>query len=451
MSNPGTLRPRLVVADAAKAIDYYIQVFGAEVVERYSDADGKVVHAELAIGTARLTLKDEDAADRAPTSAGGSSVLLMLDVDDVDAVAERMVAGGGTVVFPIDDSEDGRGGRITDPFGHRWMISQRAREQEDVNLAALTDLQTPWCVHVVATLRIADHIASGITDLDDLAAAADCDAYALHNVLGHLVAKGVFEEPAPGRFALNDAAQQLRDPSQFLDLAGIGGRMAHAWGTLLGYVRTGQPAYRDVFGMSFWEDLATHPDVAASFDALMGPAGHGTPDPQFEITGGWESVRTVVDVGGGTGAMLAEILRARPEIRGTLVDLPGTVARAAETFQAAGVANRVTIVGQSFFDALPAGADLYLLKKVLNDWPDRDTTAILRRCADAARPNGRVVVIGGISPDETPHRLVIEMVLLGGKSNTVAEFRALARQAGLDVVAAGRQPPGYFVVECEPT
>src|SRR5207244_8707475 len=115
------------------------------------------------------------------------------------------------------------------------------------------------------------------------------------------------------------------------------------------------------------------------------------------LTGDWESVRTVVDVGGGTGSLLAEILRARPKVRGTLVDLPRTVARSAEVFEAAGVADRVTAVGQSFFDPLPAGADLYLLKKVLNDWPDRETTAILSRCAEAARPTGRVVVLGGVS------------------------------------------------------
>src|SRR5205085_3701060 len=112
-------------------------------------------------------------------------------------------------------------------------------------------------------------------------------------------------------------------------------------------------------------------------------------NPEFDITSGWDVVRTVVDVGGGTGAMLAELLRARPHLRGTLVDLPKAVARSAETFTAAGVADRGTAVGQSFFDPLPAAADLYLLKNVLNDWPDRETTAILSRCAEAARPSGR--------------------------------------------------------------
>jgi hypothetical protein len=326
-------------------------------------------------------------------------------------------------------------------------------EQDGANLGALSDLCTPWCIHVVATLRIADHIAAGTTDIDSLAAAAGCDPYALHRVLTYLVTKGVFEEATPGRFSLNPAARGLLDPSRLigLDLESIGGRFAYAWGTLLTYVRTGAPGYHELFGLPFWEDLDAHPDIAASFDALIGPVGHGTPNPEFQITGGWESVGTVVDVGGGTGAMLAEILRARPQLQGTLVDLPRTIALSAETFQAAGVAGRVTAVGQSFFDALPAGADLYLLRGILNDWPDREATAILRRCAEAARPTGRVVVLKGVGPDDAPRGLVIEMVLLGGKHRTVAEFRELARAAGLEVLAAERQPSGYFVVECGPT
>jgi SAM-dependent methyltransferase len=244
----------------------------------------------------------------------------------------------------------------------------------------------------------------------------------------------------------------LLDPSQRigLDLNGIGGRLAGAWATLPAYVRTGAPAYAEAFGLPFWEDLDANPAIAASFDALIGPAGHGAPDPEFEISGGWASVRTVVDVGGGTGALLAEILRARPGIRGTLVDLPRTVARSGETFQAAGVAERVKAVGQSFFDPLPPGADLYLLRGVLNDWPDREAKAIMSRCAEAARPAGRVVILKGVRTDDTPRALAIEMVLVGGKGRTVDQLRVLARQAGLVVSATGRQPSGHSVVECCP-
>jgi SAM-dependent methyltransferase len=323
-------------------------------------------------------------------------------------------------------------------------------EQEAADLGALSDLCTPWCVRVAATLRIAALVAAGIEQVDDLANAAGCDRYALHRVLTHLAGKGVFEEPASGRFVLNEAARGLLDPGLRLglDLEGIGGRLAHAWSTLLSYVRTGTPAYEEVFGLPFWEDLDTHPELAAIFDALIGPAGHGTPDAAFEITGGWETVRSVVDVGGGTGAMLAEILHKWPHIQGTLVDLPRTVALARETFEAAGVAERVTTVGQSFFEPLPAGADVHLLRGILNDWPDREATMILRRCAEAARSDGRVVVLKGIWPEEAPRGLTIEMVLLGGKQRTVGEFGKLAREAGLKVVALGRQASGDLVVEC---
>jgi 2,7-dihydroxy-5-methyl-1-naphthoate 7-O-methyltransferase len=342
-----------------------------------------------------------------------------------------------------------RGYHAQDP----QVLEAIAMEEKQVaDLWALSDLCTPWCVHVVATLRIAEHIVGGKDQIDDLALAAGCDPYALHRVLTHLVDKGVFEETKPGRFAVNEAARGLLDPAQRLglDLEGIGGRMAHAWGTLLGYVRTGAPAYHERFGMSFWEDLNSHPDIGAGFDALMGPSGHGTPNPDFEITGGWGPVRCVVDVGGGTGAMLGELLRRWPQMHGTLVDFPRTVALSGEIFQAAGVTDRVTTVGQSFFDPLPAGADLYLLKKILNDWPDREALAILTRCAEAARPSGRVVVLDAVVADGAPRPLSIEMMLAGGKHRTIAEFQDLVREAGMEVLAAGRQASGRFVVECRP-
>jgi 2,7-dihydroxy-5-methyl-1-naphthoate 7-O-methyltransferase len=316
---------------------------------------------------------------------------------------------------------------------------------EDINLEALLDLTTPWCLRVAATLRVAEHIAAGHDDITGLAAVTGCDQDALHAVLGHLVAKGVFTEPSPGRFTVNRAAERL-EATPFVDLDGIGGRMSHTWGTLLDYVRTGQPSYQRIFGRPFWEDLAAHPQLAAEFDALMGPAGHGVPDYDVELSGGWDAVRTVVDVGGGTGALLASLLRRHPAAKGILVDLPGTVARAGEVVK--DVTDRVTLAGQSFFDPLPAGADLYLLKSILNDWPDEPTVAILRRCAEAAHEKTSIAVLGGVAPDEAPRSLGIDMLVAGGKTSPLAQFTGLARQAGLDVISARTQPSGRFVVEC---
>jgi SAM-dependent methyltransferase len=321
-----------------------------------------------------------------------------------------------------------------------------------MNLWELSDLSTPWCIHVASTLRVADHLVAGHTEIKDLASAAGADRDSLHRVLRHLVSKGIFEEPEPGRFALNEVGRQfLAPPCRLsLDLDGFGGRMAGVWSTLLSAVRTGKPAYHEAFGRSFWDDLEAHPKVSAEFDDLMGP-GHGTPDPEVLANpADWGSIRTVVDVGGGTGALLVEILRAHPNVRGTLVDLPRTVDRSAGTFRAAGVEDRVTTARQSFFDPLPAGADLYVLKNVLGDWPDPEATAILRRCADAARPSGRVVFLTNTGPGQQASPELLMLVLVGGRDRSIDEYRELARQAGMEISAVGRQPSGKYVVECRP-
>jgi hypothetical protein len=324
----------------------------------------------------------------------------------------------------------------------------------EVNIWSLLDLSTPWCLHVIATLRIPERIDAGVTEIEALATASGAHAGSLHRVLQHLVAQGVFEEPTPGRFALNAPARALLEASRagFLDLDSFGGRMAGAWAGLLSSVRSGGPAYHEVFGRPFWDDLQAHPEIAANFDALMGPPGHGTPDPGVLITDDWASVRTVVDVGGGTGALLAEILRAHPGVRGVLVDQPATIARSRTLLEEAGVADRVTGVAQSFFDPLPACADLYLLKSVLSDWPDREAIAILTRCAEAARPEGRVVIVSGVSPDEAgaPAPDLLMLVLVGGRLRRLSEFRALAAAAGLEIQAAAPHGSHRFIVECRP-
>jgi hypothetical protein len=147
---------------------------------------------------------------------------------------------------------------------------------------------------------------------------------------------------------------------------------------------------------------------------------------------------------------LAEILRAHPHLRGTLVDQPRAIARSAEIFQSAGVADRATAVSQSFFDPLPPAADLYVLKAVLCDWPDPEATAILKRCAEAARPAGRVIAFTKSAPGEEASPELLMMVLVGGRDRTFEEFREMADEAGLKVTAAGRQPSGRGIVECRP-
>lgn len=121
-----SLYPRIVVTDGAAAIDFYRQALGAEELVRHTEPGGKIVHAELRLGSAVVALKDEGDGDPSPTSLGGTPVIMALGVDDVDAVAAAMTRAGATVVYPVADRPyGGRDGRLADPFGHLWLVSQR--------------------------------------------------------------------------------------------------------------------------------------------------------------------------------------------------------------------------------------------------------------------------------------------------------------------------------------
>jgi PhnB protein len=120
-----SMYPRLIVADAARAIDFYVSALGAVEIARHTDDNDKIIHSELKLDSVMFAVKDEDAGDPSPTTLGGSPVILALDVTDADAVGEAMVAAGATVIYPIRDWEYGaRAGRLADPFGHLWMIYQ---------------------------------------------------------------------------------------------------------------------------------------------------------------------------------------------------------------------------------------------------------------------------------------------------------------------------------------
>jgi uncharacterized glyoxalase superfamily protein PhnB len=134
------LYARLVVPDAPRAIDFYRAALGAEEIERYTGPDGKIVHALLRLGGSVVAVKDADEGDPAPASLGGSPVIMALDVSDADAVAEAMLRGGARVVYPVADQHYGqRGGRLADPFGHLWMISQTIEDLTPEQIQAGTD------------------------------------------------------------------------------------------------------------------------------------------------------------------------------------------------------------------------------------------------------------------------------------------------------------------------
>jgi hypothetical protein len=326
-------------------------------------------------------------------------------------------------------------------------------------LGPLMDLVTPMALRVAATLRLADFMPNDGSGegavLGDLAERAGADPEALARMLRHLAQHGVFTEPRPGQFAANQTAALLRTGQPgavWLDLDGFGGRMDLAFTGLAHTVRTGEPAWEQVFGRPFWDWLDANPAISASFDAVMAvDAGSAAVADGYD----WTTVRHVADIGGGTGTLIAEVLRRNPRLRGTLADLPETAARARQYLAGLGLDGRCELVGQSFFDPLPPGADAYLLSRVIHDWDDAAATAILRRCAEAAGSTGRVLVIeshgtAGGDPAAFAEMNLRMLVLTGGRERTIDDYSALAAGAGLEVTAVHDITERHVIIECVP-
>lgn len=325
-------------------------------------------------------------------------------------------------------------------------------------LASVIDLVTPLAVRAAAGLALADLMVDGPVPVAELAERSGTHRDALERLLRHLAAHGVFAEPEPGVFGLNEAAELLRSdhPAGMrtaLDLEGFGGRMDLVFTGVLHTLRTGEPAWEKVFGAPYWRYLAENPEMSASFDAMMSvDAGFVA---QAVASYDWSGARHVVDVGGGAGTLLAAILDAHPHLRGTLVDLPDTVRRGRELLSERGLSERAEVVGQSFFDPLPTGGDVYVLSSVVHDWGDAEAVAILRRCAEAAGADGRVVVLEQHSAEDGDPAQFAEMnlrmlVIAGGRERRLEEYRALAIEAGLAVTDVRTTQLGQVRLECVP-
>ncbi|MGH3468248.1 MAG: methyltransferase [Thermocrispum sp.] len=323
----------------------------------------------------------------------------------------------------------------------------------------LADLITPMAVRVAATLRVADHITAGRRTAREIAAAADAHPDALERVMRHLVTVGVLTGDGRGGFGLTELGEQLTDDHpagmrQWIDLTGAVGRADECLVDLLHTVRTGEPAFPHRFGASFWDDLAADPARSAGFDALM---GHHTASDSGGVADAydWGSLGSVVDVGGGNGALLCSLLARHAALRGTVLDLPAPAAAARKALRDNGFADRADALEGSFFDAVPSGAGGYLLSFVIHDWNDDDARAILRRCAQAIGDDGAagaVFLIEGIGDDGDSPSTEMDLRMLAyanGKERTLGEYAALAGDVGLAVARV--HPAGdASVIELRP-
>ncbi|MBW4721831.1 methyltransferase [Saccharothrix obliqua] len=317
-------------------------------------------------------------------------------------------------------------------------------------LWAMARLATPMAVRVAATLRLADHVAAGRDRAADLAAAAGADADAVERLMRYLSVRGLFDRDDTGRYTLTPLGAALRDdhPSRLrprLDVEGSLGRAELSFAQLLHSIRTGEASFHLQFGRTFFEDWAADPDRAEDFNKLTSDMESRSPD----IVAGydWESLGSVVDVGGGNGALMLALLRKFPSLRATVLEMPDNSEPARKAIAEAGLGDRCDVVSRSFFEPLPAGAGGYVMSFVLHNWGDEPARALLRRCAEAAGEDGVVLVVEQTGPHGAATHTGMDLrmlVVTGGKERTAEEMGELAADVGLRIAAV--HPAGAFSI-----
>ncbi|MBX9648648.1 MAG: methyltransferase [Xanthobacteraceae bacterium] len=308
-------------------------------------------------------------------------------------------------------------------------------------LQLINGFQITQAIHVAATLRVADYLNEGARSAGELAARTKSHPGSLYRLLRALAAVGVFREEEGQKFSLTPLGDCLRTDSAtplgaWAEVVGSS-YYWQTWGHLLHSVRTGENAFQNLNGKDVWQFRAEHPEDGATFDRAMTQLSHGSAAAVIRAYD-FSPFHHVVDVGGGQGLMLAAILRAHPDMRGTLFDQPGVVAGAKAALTERGVIDRCHIVGGSFFEAVPDGADAYLMRVVIHDWEDDEAVAILKVCRRAMRETAKLLLIERlVAPaNEMPSTKFSDLNMLvspGGRERTREEFADLLARSGFEL------------------
>ncbi|MGQ0840042.1 methyltransferase [Actinokineospora sp.] len=324
-------------------------------------------------------------------------------------------------------------------------MSNPGTAQRSVLLGILTSTWIAQSCSAVARLGVPDLLAAGPRTVADLAAAAGADERALYRVLRALAAAGLFTESAGQTFALRRGGELLRSdvPGSVRANALIyGDEVIRSFAEITHTLRTGQPAFDKVHGKSFYDYLDEHPEIDQVFTAAQGVLAMPPALAECDLA----DVATLVDIGGGEGALLAEILAGHPRLRGVLVERAEVLCQA--KVRLADVGDRVELVEGDFFESAPGGGDAYVLCRVLHNWTDEKAARILRTTRAAMPPTSRLIVLEDTVSDGEPTREsksatlvdLLMLVMMEGYDRTVAQYRALLAEAGFDVLAVHHSP-----------
>ncbi len=293
-------------------------------------------------------------------------------------------------------------------------------------------------IYAAAKLKLPDALAAGPRTSAELAQNLNVHAPSLHRLLRGLVALGLCTEEAGGSFRLTPPGARLQSTNgrSEYSLAILNGEeYARAWNDLLHSIRTGETAFDHAFGQSPWEHRRTTPGLNACFNTWL---KNGAADAGGSLLNAhdFSAYRCIADLGGGNGTLLGALLQAHPAARGILFDQPHVVATARPLLEAGGVAARCELVEGSFFERIPAGADVYILKSILHDWDDEKSLTILRHCHATLKTGQPLLVLEKILPElaaTAPTMIMNDLHMLavtGGLERTAEAYEKLFRRAG---------------------
>jgi hypothetical protein len=340
----------------------------------------------------------------------------------------------------------------------RHRIAQLHRRLVPAPISVMEMVVDGWAAQAItaaADLGIADALAGGPLSADDLAAAVGADADALRRLLRALIARGIFRQRRDGRYDLTPLADTLRRDAE-VSVAGWArwlGSPQHRehWSHFTDAIRTGRAVIPELRGKPTFEYLADEQELGEIFNQAMTSGSELAIAP---LIAGYDFGRfaTIADIGGGHGRLLAAILGAAPRARGILFDRPEVVAGAPATLSEHGVEDRVRIVEGSFFDSVPDGADAYVLKNVIHDWPDEEAVHILRNVRAAAGAGKNVLLVELVIPKHNREYLGnwldLEMLMaLAARERTAAEYGQLLSRAGFEMTRVVETASPFSIVE----
>lgn len=297
-------------------------------------------------------------------------------------------------------------------------------------------------LYVAAKLGIADLLnEDGAKTAEELAALTETNADALFRILRMLAMVGVFAQDSENRFSLTPVSELLLSDTPGSMRRGVIAEMGEihyeAWGNIMHSVKTGEIAFDDKFGMSIWEYFETDKPKADNFNRYMANNAIMLND---SVSRGYDfsKRKKIIDIGGGLGGMLAAILEKNPHLEAVLFDAPSVVEKSKEFLREKGFAERCATVGGDFFEAVPAGGDLYAMRWIIHDWDDEKSIRILKNIREAIPADGRLILAEAVVPERTePHFSkffdLIMLTMTGGRERTRREYQRLLEKSGFEL------------------